>query len=434
MLGVARYVARRPESSSPRPRRGRRRGIRRRPHPSAFAVAPGAIGNRDTLGAVDAHRGEAGKQTGRLGRRAALILAGSLLVLVLIVAVAVGVNRMGSGPVPSPLWSKSDLPRVPAVSDNGWVVMQRGMPSVGRLDTPGKARSICNADSVASASDRWQSLEHDAPAIESFLSDPGTLDALRLVSEAATKPAFADACVVEGVPACPFLTLMRAHNAAELKILMDARAERWSPAWEAAARLVRMDLAHLRSARSGLSNMSALANARRVVELLALLADRYAGIVDTPPDGTRPPQKIGAELDGAPIEQMTMERAVITEYLFLVYVLEDIQDKPSAAGVSHPRFDAVARAFFDPSATRAELNRYYGALAAFAREPAKGPPPTAPALRADSLWWVRNPVGKLVLEEGLTDFGDVIARYERGKAALATRKKVVRESLRKLEH
>jgi len=355
-----------------------------------------------------------------------------LLFVAVMVALLIGVNRTGS--VPPPLWSQSDLPTVPSPADNGWIVLQKGMRSAGRLDIPSAALSICRADSAASAEDRWKTLEREKLVVEKFLAEPATVDVLRLVGEASGKREFADACEVDAMTSCPFLSLLRAHNAAELKVLLDAHENRWSVTWLAAVRLLGMDLGHLKSARTGFSNMAAIASTSRTVELLALLAHRY----ERRPDGTvaADPEVLagpGAMLDSLSVDGLTMERAVVTEYLFLLSAIDAIQDDPSAAGISHRRWDPLFRGFFDPAATRAELNQYYSTLGAFARSPGKAHPPPPPNLRSGSLWWVHNAAGKLVLEQGLADFGDVIAQYETRKSALAARVKLVRQALRELE-
>jgi hypothetical protein len=323
-------------------------------------------------------------------------------------------------PLPVPLYTAADLPAPPEPQDNGWVTWSSASAARGGAIAPAPILALFAPEPADPVEQRWSRLVSRLDEATAALEDKTAADRLRAFEDAIAKPRFADVCAVEPAATCPAMELMRAHDGALLRVAVRAARGDWPDALRRADALLRADWDVLVTARSLMVNAVAMANERRALEMVDLLV---AGCASSPAcsPGAPADEPLWAALEervGAiATERVSLERAIVAEYLFMQAAM-DLVD----GGGASPAPGLLARALFDRGATLEEAQDRFGVVVGYVRAPPGTAPPVIERPRRGALWWLRNPVGKMLLDGVAFDPIPVVTRYREGRDKLAERK------------
>jgi hypothetical protein len=320
------------------------------------------------------------------------------------------------------LWSEEDLPRLPDPRENGWVVANATAARLPKEIVPPDLRSVLRSPD-------WARTKALAARLRRFGEDPEVraLDAIALTSLQA--PRFVDGCPIAVDAGCHPVEVTQLLEVAALGTLGAARDGRWGEALARARALLRADGDLMSTSRSALAALAARRSLRRDLDLVALL---LGGLEEKGPRGLDAHRAaiaaIAALLEPPPQPDPDGWRAVVSEYVYVTKVVRDlssgVRQRGAAAGVSP--------ILLDEEQTVALANRYFEALARFARRPSAAPPAFPRYSRDGFGWWAYNPAGKLMLDAAMLDQAPAIRRMADQKAALAASRDGLRQRIRAL--
>ena len=365
-------------------------------------------------------------------RRLLLGMALALLLLALVVGGWVGSNLALRHEEPKQLWTEADLPSLPAHEKNGWTTFNRESNSLGRVNSDvNKLVTSLHVSSHPSPSDAWKEVRSSESEIRTKTSDPSHRPWVELIGRTYAMPAFADACPLELEMdmKCNWLGLFRAHQLAELAMLTHALDGRWNEALVGTKRLAFGDAAFVQSSRSLLSQMIGIVNATHTVELVELLLAGYQQPNERRAE-VNPSTwiELTTALSSVKRSDLTMERAVMAEYLLYVRGLDVIAEDPRKAGMDG--WGSASGVFFDKGATLELLNQDFESLMEFTKKPGS-PEPKRQRFTEGGLWWLRNPVGKLAMDLGRTDIVNFVKKGNRKADALISKRDAVLPKIEK---
>jgi hypothetical protein len=351
-----------------------------------------------------------------------LLLAALLLSLV--AGAWLGANLLLQSAPPSALWTEADLPSPPAGADNGWTHFDRQARTRGHLSLTYALAEVCTPSSRPGP-DRWREARILDGAIHEFLQDTSHAAWVQLLGDAMAKPVFADACPIAIDADCQHLKLLQAHRAYELSVIDAALDGRWNEVVQRSTLLARGDVRLASSPRSVLSQLISLAMVQR---MLVMVEITLAGRREAESRGERieadlaPMRALHDALGALRMEDMDLRRCVIADYLFALEVLEVMEGGTGAFAYQDLDWGPFGSAFFDKGATMQSLNNEFQPLAAFAQSPATAPAPVFATHTKSRLWWLRNPVGKLLLDGTRVDIADRIRKADLDRKEILKRR------------
>jgi hypothetical protein len=350
-----------------------------------------------------------------LGSRRRSVALALAVVLIIAGLVWVGVN-VYSYAAPQPLWTREDLPPIPA--GNGWSVVTADEieleipPQLGELSELGGREGL-------DAERFWQELELEAETLRRFMLTYRAQEALDRFELARRSAAFVEDCA----PAdpCRLLAWRDVHRVAVLRSIELALADQPAAACTLLGELIEMDLAHLQSTHSQLGVMVASRNLLHAASWAEMLARR----LDPSERSTERGAALAELADAvrrADVRDFDVRLAVIGEYLFVAEMLDTMADPGREA--QRPRW-LFNRSLTLRSANEQFERRYASALAGDTLA-ALGGGERSPRERFG--WWLSNPGGKLVLEmlltkpEGLADsIDETLAEIQQTRSRVLTR-------------
>jgi hypothetical protein len=280
---------------------------------------------------------------------------------------------------PQPRFSAADLPSLPSESDNGWSQVTSNKFDV---DIPKRLAGL-----IDSPEQDWN--EIDAASLREFLTSPGAGEAIGRVEAAARAPVFADTCVIDRP--CYLYSWHKAHKVALLQAIERSLAGDEAEAAKLVAELIRLDAAQLASARTAMSVFVALANLDDALANANALAERMS---DDSADAARTVLADAARsLD---IETIDLRATVINDYLVYENAVEALagEDHELIVEVSGPRW------LYNRGLTLREVDERFARRYEAAVEgdvfAALGGGESSPKQALG--WWLRNPVGDLLLD------------------------------------
>lgn len=282
---------------------------------------------------------------------------------------------------PEPLWTERDRPSMGEEASNGWFVVTdtyRGEipePLADLLDPPDH-----------DAEQFWQRVEPQAEGLREFLSSDAAREANERVDAARRMPAFVDA--FEPNTSHSQLTWLTLHRVASLRAIDLASQGDVAGSSMLLRDLIRMDVAHLESASSLISFLVALANLQDAMTTADMIAQRKAASGDA----NAALAEIARAVQGVDLEAIDLRKVVVGEYLGSVQVL-DLVDAESTGLESWLYSRALTlhtlNDRFEHRYERAAEHDTFGALGGGELSPEQ-----------DFGWWVRNSVGKTLLDTG----------------------------------
>ncbi len=294
------------------------------------------------------------------------------------VLVAAGVTILTRWePVPHPLPAESDLPPLPPRSENGWTliaVANRRLfdsrpPSYEllRRETPPR---VTDAESIRSELESWE-------------VDPG---ARAVMEYSLSRPRFAIACSLELQDECSVLTWLSVHHTAAALTVRDALHGSDVEALARTEQLLRADRDALATARALVPVMAALLCACEAIELAVLVARMIDARENLALDEARLARidSLHAELLAWRQVEWSMESGLKGEWIRNQHTL----DFAHTNGIPYTGLDH-ARA-------RAALADYHVRAIAYARDPSRPAPRTAPPI--DWVWRLSDPMGTFIVE------------------------------------
>ncbi|WP_146657741.1 hypothetical protein [Enhygromyxa salina] len=268
------------------------------------------------------------------------------------------------------------------------------------VEIPEPLRALIEA-SDHEAEQFWADADQQAEALRAFLATGTARDASERFDLARSRPEFVDVCPL-GDP-CLVVEWRDLHRVAVLRAIGLATAGDAADASLLLRDLIRMDVAHLDSARGAFSFLVARANLQEALtqaDRLALRLGQRERSAATSAALTELAQVVRA----VDIEAINLQRVVITEYLFHVRALERLEggDAELLDRVDSPR--AIGWAF-DRGQTLHSLNERFEARyqAAAAHDTAAALGASEDSPKQQFMWWLRNPVGKLYLDATIID-------------------------------
>jgi hypothetical protein len=334
--------------------------------------------------------------------RRVLLVAGLVVSLPLVGAgVWAGANLLGRESEPAHLWTEADLPKLPPDAENGWSAFADASRTLARPSIPDGLASACDIVGHGDAKGAWTDAKRDRDAVADTVKDRDNREWIEVVSRSYAMPAFADTCPIDLEADCRSLPYYHAHQLAELALLNQALEGAWNEAFSGTRLLVDGDFAFVVSTRSLLNQMIAFANASRTLELLEVLLAGYqeAGNDENRRDADAATfDKLSSSLMKLERSELGIQRSVMGEYIFHVRTLKVVEDVPAQVQIAEG-WGPMGRVFFDRGATLRLLNEDFEGVMAFANKPGSAPP-ERPRFTETSMWWLRNPVGKIVLDTG----------------------------------
>lgn len=308
-------------------------------------------------------------------------------------------------PAPSLLWTEADLPALAPEADNGWHTLQK--KSLPRPSVPSTVVRLCDPAAHTTALDGWRAARTHRSDIVSAVSDPSNAAWIAALGEAYRKPHFQDACPLDFEKDCRWIDGLHAHQLVELSVLDSAMEGNFELAFPGVRLLSQGDLSFVVSTRTLLSQMVAFVLLRRTLTLLdVLMAGHDDELANHRPVAAPVPvlQEIRKQWVSLDPASLGMQRALVGEYTMMVKMVDLVEQSPSEYGVS-----PLGGLLFDRADTLRTINDDYGLLKTFLEVPGTPLPelrePTGP------FWWLRNPIGKQLLQ-----VAPVLApTFERGK-------------------
>jgi hypothetical protein len=327
---------------------------------------------------------------------------------------------------PEPLWTQADLASGVPEADNGWFLVAVD----NELEIPDQLATLV-APSNHEAHRYWADVDAQADTLREFLGTSAAREANSQVDAARSRPAFEDGCPAEG--RCSLFDWRQTHRVAALRVVDLAVAGESANASMLLRDLIRMDVAHLHSARSLVSILVARANLQEALDKADMLAFRLGVGDDMPAETSAALIELAAIARSVDIESMNLQRAVIGEYVSHVRRLDRLDggDPGALDRVDMPREMGW---LFSRALTLRSLNarfeaRYRGAAEHDAAAVFGG---SEASPKQQIGWWFRNPVGKIYidmtiidLESVVEDIDDDLAELSRTRALLLARPAVL---------
>jgi hypothetical protein len=285
---------------------------------------------------------------------------------------------------PAPRWTERDRP-IPGVFDNGWYAVTSEQLDV---EIPKSLASLVDSREQ-DAGEFWALVEQDTDALHELMASEGAREARARIDDARRQPEFVDACVLR--EPCLVFAWHRAHDVALLQTLTLAHAGRTTEALTRVRELIRMDASQLASARSLVSLLVALdqlGDALHKAEMIAAGVEAQ-GLAE-----------LEIEVRALDVDALDLRTLVVSEYLVRAQVLQDLDAIEKTHELStRPRWlysEALTLRVLD----EAFAQRYEAAIAGDVLT-ALGGDERSP--RESSGWWLRNPVGKRLLDAMVYD-------------------------------
>lgn len=359
-------------------------------------------------------------------RRAARIVIGAIASVLILVLAWVAAQLLLRRPYPPLLYTEADLPKLPASADNGWELLKNELHAVGDLGRPAKEITEIS-DPKATFTDRWTRATAQAQKLSNLARDEKTKQWLGVIDKVAAHPRFVDACPITFEPDCPrSLQFLYLHQMQEAVVLHDALEHRWKEAFVRAEKMMRLDVEFLPSSRSILTQAISRAHVHRTMKLVDVLLDGVAleKQPDQRPDAARLTQlanDFGPLLNAIHEEDLAPLRAVIAEYLFSAYALDQLAHAPKAG-----RFSRGSILLYDPGHALEMLNDRFRQYTAFAQRDGVGDAPQFPLSR---LYFLHNPTGHLAVDATRGTLETHIPAIARDRALLLKDRQALRERL-----
>jgi len=301
---------------------------------------------------------------------------------------------------PPPLWTLGDLPRVPASSDNGYILLDA--PTTPRLswlvsqDEEG-LDFFCGApgSEAGSADPNWGEVLSRRQLIVDVVADTDFIARQRVGLDASQRPRFAE----DNDPVLDAdwhgMHVVRWHKGLELTLLLRALEGDFPGALTGATDLFRAALDLVRTARSFVGHLVAIVVVARSIELLHridMAIDATEGAGDNPalqPTLTR----LGSLLQTLDEATLDMRHAMIFEYLHSRAAIDAIARDPEIASL--PPWGSLV---FDRQDTARRIDNNFQRIVEFARDPSVTPEPEFRTGTERPMWWLFNPGGQQALE------------------------------------
>ena len=318
----------------------------------------------------------------------------------------------------APRWSEADL-AVADTSNNAWSLLDAEVD----LEIPSELRALVDAEETNTAL-FWPQVDEQADLLHEFLATPAALEAQALVEAIRERPTFEDAAGASKV--IPWLKL---HRVALLQAIELARTDALADSTTLLCELIRVDRAHLESARSLISFVVALEDLGATLSV----ADGIARHVEQDPRALALLAPLAPALRSVDVEAIDLERVVVGEYVALVDMLDDFEGGSGDLLELTDMPEWTRWLYSRPLTLRGLNERFearYVAASAHDTHAALGVGERSPKQAIG--WWVRNAVGASFLAAGTADFASLassieqdIARLGRTRADLLARLKPV---------
>ncbi len=299
---------------------------------------------------------------------------------------------------PELLWTQDDLPSTAREDDNGWMVV-----SSDRVDgdIPKPLTELLNPPDH-DAVQFWQRVAR-VEGLPEFLTSDAAREAIERVDAARRMPTFVeDDCTFDRT--CTSMVWIELHRIASLHAIDLATRGEVADATMLLRDLIRMDATHLASARSLLSILIAVANLQDAMTIADMIAQRDAA------DPNPALAALGSVVEGLNLA-VGLERIVIGEYLAQVEFLAKRDARASG----------IDRWFYNHALTLRIINprfehRHQSALAHDSFGALGGGEPSP---KQELGWWVRNPIGKRILDKAGWEPTSLAVSLDENLAALA---------------
>lgn len=312
---------------------------------------------------------------------------------------------------PEPLWTVEDLPSA-VDDDNGWFVAT----AASKHEIP-EALVVLLEPSDHDATQFWQRVDQRADGLREFMATDTAREASERVDRVRRRPAFID----ERAPgdsgsAVAWLGL---HRFAVLQAVDLAYTGETADSCMLLRDLIRMDVAHLASARSLISFLVALSNLGNALDRADMIAQRI-GSEGTSAATNTALIELAQVVRGVNVEAIDLENVVVGDYLNHVEALDSIdRDEPDVLDrLDIPTWSRglysrgltlrSINARFEYRHERAAVHDTFAALGGDERSPTE-----------DLGWWVRNPVGKLVVDASMVPHESTATSIDEDIATLA---------------
>lgn len=320
------------------------------------------------------------------------------------------------------LWSERDLPRLPDERENGWMRFEATAWTLGNDIPPRELRDVLDRL-------EWPRLVAISESIRTFADDAAVQSHDVAARAALASPRFADACAIDAATRCRYPESIRLHDLVVLGALSNALGGNWNEAFETAGVLLRADLDLMRTTRSAVSALMARRRVRRDLHLVGALLDGVASGARQDLLKQRADIAMIASILDRGVEPATdIERAIITEYVFVTKAIRQV----SASANARVGADWWMPLFLDTERTCELSNRYFETLMRFGEASSTREPPPLPRYSHTHFgWWAYNAGGKLVLDAALVDLVPAVRQMEKQEVEIAAERNGVRERLRR---
>jgi hypothetical protein len=312
---------------------------------------------------------------------------------------------------PELLWTVEDLPSVADDAENGWFVAT----AAAKHEIP-EDLIVLLEPSEHDAVQFWQRVELRADGLHEFLATDTAREASERIELVRRRPAFVDERARGDSGSA--IAWRGLHRVAMLQAVDLALTGDVANSCLLLRDLIRMDVAHIASARSWISFLVALANLGDALDRADMIAQRI-GAEDTSGATKTALAELARVVRGVDVPAIDLENVVVGEYLSHVEALDSI-DRDDPALLDQLEVPIWSRGFYSRALTLRTINarfeyRYeratehdtFAALGGDERSP-----------KQDFGWWFRNPVGKLLLDASMVPWESTAMSIDRKLAEL----------------
>ncbi|WP_106089144.1 hypothetical protein [Enhygromyxa salina] len=300
--------------------------------------------------------------------------------------------------VPPPLWTQADLDNDVPEADNGWSLVV----AENHVKVPESLAKLVDG-SERDAERYWADVDQQADALQAFLATDAAREVSDQLDQARARPGFADTCQLGGGGACLTIAWRDVHRVGVLRAAALARAGESADASLLLRDLIRMDTAHLQSARYIVSFLVASANMRAALTQANMLASRLDQREVTA-DTRVAMAELAQVVEAVDIEAINLQRVVIGEYLACAQTLERLESGDAELPDRAKAPPGIGWAFDRGETLRSLNERFehrYRAAGSNDAAATFGAGEDSP--KQEFAWWLRNPVGKLYIDSTIVD-------------------------------